>query len=95
VEAWSTGNVSFSGDSSVRGAQGVEEVSVSTVGPGPVSVESVTGTVTVDGATTEFSDARSFSVKDFRGSVDLSVENSTVQLNGTATRVEAGSLVYR
>jgi hypothetical protein len=94
VDGWSAGPTRFNGARTIEGITGSEGISAATSEPSRLTLSDVSGALGVDGARTRLSDSRDVVVRDFGGRISIDPRNNTLELNGSASAVQAGSLSY-
>ncbi len=94
LEGWSAGATRFSGDRKVEGEIDSEKFSAVTGSPNRLALSSVSGVLGIDDTQTRLSNSRDVVISDFNGRINISSQDDTLGLNGSASAIRAGSLSY-
>nr|EGQ39720.1 MAG: hypothetical protein J07AB56_04480 [Candidatus Nanosalinarum sp. J07AB56] len=94
MEGWSAGTTRFSGDRKVEGEIDSERFSAVTGSPNRLALSSVSGVLGIDDTQTRLSNSRDVVISDFNGRINISSQDDTLGLNGSASAIRAGSLSY-
>jgi hypothetical protein len=95
MEGWNTSSVGFSGSRRLERVTGSQTFSAEFNSPESITVDSASGLVNANGTETRLDEERKLEIKGFTGNISFNSQNSTIGLNGSATRLKSGSLTYR
>lgn len=94
IEGWNTRSANFRGSMRLERVTGTGTFSVETQSPHRIALDSVKGILTANGTETKINEARNLEIEGFRGNISFNAQNSTMAIEGLATRLKSGSLKY-
>jgi hypothetical protein len=94
LQGWNTSSTDFMGSMRLERVTGTDTLSVEIRSRQDIDLEAVKGTIRANGTETRLDREGKLEIKDFKGNISFGAQNSNMIINGSAMRLESGSLRY-